>query len=779
MISSNNKVSLVAPSQLPAFVQDDYQTFIAFLEAYYEFLEQDGGVNWGLDKLNSAFDVDAAIDQFLDRFKDQYLNGWPDDMLADKALVIKNIKQFYLSKGTEKSIKFLFRALFGEDITIFYPNRSILKVSDGKWVKEQALRITGNILNIYTGDGNTASYIISDTVNSKANLHVFINETEITQNNFTLSGRTVTLSQNVANNDTLTIDIEGADYNRFVGQQIFGSLSEATAIVEKYKQVFDKGQFYNELTVTDLAKAFVIGENAYTFFIDDENNISIKIAVPITSSVIDVEIVSGGTFYNVGDPLVFTSNVGSGAEAFVASIFRSGIRSLEVLAKGAGFEPGVFFNITGGGGTGAVIQLNGVDSSGFTHPNTYNVTTDIIHTYANTPINSNTYGFPAFANANLNTLLSQSFQYQQYGLCGPVDPTQVLIITEGQDYSAPPTIKLPVPIFEVNVAGNTANVAMTDFGILGSLKIINGGSGYAVGDEVIFTNQPGSSGQDAAAAVTSVSATGGIAKIDFQPPRISGTANISAGSNVVLGIGTAFSNAITANAKIMINNESQIVKTVVNANSIIIFGTWANSANNKKIGVYGRNFIGGSGYHMGELPTISLSSVGGVDANVVCDAVIGDGDDVRVSSLQPVGKIRTIKVSQGGRGYLEPPLVDLTMSGDGTANVIAEIAGGMFQYPGRYKNEDGLLSGTNKIHDRDFYQLYSYVIQSKNTLDKYEKILKQLAHPLGMKQFAEVEVGFAEVSPTDSTNVFSYGAVTENKFLKLSISGKANTHKTP
>ena len=39
-MSTNNKISTVVSNQLPEFVRADHPTFVAFLEAYYEYLEQ-------------------------------------------------------------------------------------------------------------------------------------------------------------------------------------------------------------------------------------------------------------------------------------------------------------------------------------------------------------------------------------------------------------------------------------------------------------------------------------------------------------------------------------------------------------------------------------------------------------------------------------------------------------------------------------------------------------------------------------------------------------------
>ena len=39
-MATNNKISTVVSSQLPEFVRADHPVFVAFLQAYYEYLEQ-------------------------------------------------------------------------------------------------------------------------------------------------------------------------------------------------------------------------------------------------------------------------------------------------------------------------------------------------------------------------------------------------------------------------------------------------------------------------------------------------------------------------------------------------------------------------------------------------------------------------------------------------------------------------------------------------------------------------------------------------------------------
>ena len=43
-MSTNTKISNLVSTQLPGFVREDHPNFVAFLEAYYEYLEQSNTV---------------------------------------------------------------------------------------------------------------------------------------------------------------------------------------------------------------------------------------------------------------------------------------------------------------------------------------------------------------------------------------------------------------------------------------------------------------------------------------------------------------------------------------------------------------------------------------------------------------------------------------------------------------------------------------------------------------------------------------------------------------
>lgn len=136
------KLSTLVPSQLPEFIQSDYSTFISFLEAYYEFLEQDQNAQELLQNARSYADIDRTIDSFVQYFLQQYCTNLPVNVLADKKVLIKNIQDIYRTKGTLKSYELLFRILYNKDIEVFLPSTQILRASDGKWVQQTSIFVT-------------------------------------------------------------------------------------------------------------------------------------------------------------------------------------------------------------------------------------------------------------------------------------------------------------------------------------------------------------------------------------------------------------------------------------------------------------------------------------------------------------------------------------------------------------------------------------------------------------------------------------------------------------
>jgi hypothetical protein len=123
------KNSAVVARQLPEHIREDYPTFVAFVEAYYEFL-QTQGVDF-----STIRDIDRTLEDFVVQFKKELSYNLPN-VTQDERFLLQRIKDQYLAKGSEGSYKLLFRLLYGKDVDIFYPGQQMLRASDGRWNQE-------------------------------------------------------------------------------------------------------------------------------------------------------------------------------------------------------------------------------------------------------------------------------------------------------------------------------------------------------------------------------------------------------------------------------------------------------------------------------------------------------------------------------------------------------------------------------------------------------------------------------------------------------------------
>lgn len=136
------KISTLVPSQLPEFVRSDYSTFVSFLEAYYEFLEQDQSSQELIQNALSYSDIDKTASSFVQYFLKNYATSISPSLLANKPLLIKRINDLYTSKGGEMSFKLLFNILYDTSVSLNYPYEYVLRASDGIWEQRVSIRVT-------------------------------------------------------------------------------------------------------------------------------------------------------------------------------------------------------------------------------------------------------------------------------------------------------------------------------------------------------------------------------------------------------------------------------------------------------------------------------------------------------------------------------------------------------------------------------------------------------------------------------------------------------------
>lgn len=744
----DKKTSLLVEGQIPEFVRDEYPLFVTFLEAYYEFLENKQGTNNNdliteSKNLKTIFDVDQSIDDFEQYFFNTYASLIPVDVQGNKDLLIKNILPLYQAKGSENSFKLLFRFLFGQEPTIFYPKDSILRASDGKWKIDKSIKISTNISSFYTADGNTKQFITISQIPA-ANLDVYVNGTLTTSGFKVLKEyNLIEFDSNLTSNSSLEIFYDSFERTIFNNRKLTGKTSGATTIVEKVFRRYLNNNEILELFVDDKTTIgeFDIGEILETdLFVGDT---LVDVRLRSISELNTITVTDGGGNYNVGDPVLIVAPRSTRTpQAVVSSISKGSIESLTIVNGGAGFKVNAPITADGYSSPFVDIQVTSVLTTSSNSANTFRIFSDVISDIdpANTYINAASYGLSRNT-GNANSIIRHTFSNTSYSNIGEIIGVQ--INSTQVAFSAQPTFDAESANLVIPNIGSTLSntkVYINSFGSLGKTIIHNGGTGYAVRDELVFTNQSGSFGLGAAAEVTQVDANGVIQKIEFVPTKITGTANVFTTNANVIGTGTSCNTQLLVGDQIMVNGEIRVVNTITSNVLFTVNTAFSANSTGKPIRVYGIHLVGGQGYTQDKLPTVTVTSSGGTSANVQVVSVMGDGEQFTASlgNTSP-GAILTISILDSGSGLQSVPEIDLRDYGDGTAVAEAVLIPTVESFPGRWTNQDGLISSNYmKLQGKNYYIDYSYVIVSQIEFSRYKQVLKELLHPAGMIAYAEV-----------------------------------------
>lgn len=266
-------------------------------------------------------DPDNVIDNFLTKFRDEFLATLPDTLAnqVDKRNLIKNINSLYRSKGTNKGHEIFFRILFNEESQIFYPREQLLRVSDGKFDTLKVLRLLPDVGNITELVGRKITGSISGAY-------------AIVENVATYQIGIDTVSEFILNDDSIQGTFQ-------VGEQIQGTASDTDDYYIKAnitgipgtKVITNDGTLN---TVGDIL-SLVAGGTGAVFAIDEIGS----------GGVTDIIIDNKGTDYQVGDVLNF-DNTGTGgieAKGFV-KIVNGGIINEDDTGDKIKLERGIMLN---------------------------------------------------------------------------------------------------------------------------------------------------------------------------------------------------------------------------------------------------------------------------------------------------------------------------------------------------------------------------------------------------------------------------------------------------
>lgn len=398
-------------------------------------------------------------------------------------------------------------------------------------------------------------------------------------------------------------------------------------------------------------------------------------------------------------------------------------------------------------GTAATFQIGGltneevvlVFSDRLGGKNTGNVAfMDIKIDGSNSNVASNGYGFEKYPAGDFNTTLQDVLRYGNKTI-GEI--SVLTSINPGEGYNADPYVLVIEP--------EVASLNKRDF----TIKMSNLNGFFVPGETIEMTansigqqlNITGFSGLAANGVVTSAPEIGEFVW------QSNGTANTATGyifqSSVAGGSGTIkvsnttgifdTSNVIvtsTTNATATVTSSSNVTLTTLAAGSVKTSNTTVLKV--KRLSLY-NDFIDGL--------TI-LGKTSGATA-VISDVAEDDsvppiGENAVISANVQVANtvVSTLKVIDSGFGYVEDETVTLSTPTSPqivTARVVLTKQG---QSEGYYDNQHGFLDSSSKIYDGDYYQDYSYELQTRIPLSKYSEALKTISHTAGTKFFGKVVV---------------------------------------
>lgn len=140
-LKAHHKLAFVPERVIPDFIYENHPEYVELVVAYFDYLDRidtsvspvDLGEYAKIQHLLDLRDIDETLDDFLDKYRFTHTSLLPKNMEADFRFIVKMIKSFYTTKGTEESFKIFFEMVFNADVEFVYPKDNILRASDGKW----------------------------------------------------------------------------------------------------------------------------------------------------------------------------------------------------------------------------------------------------------------------------------------------------------------------------------------------------------------------------------------------------------------------------------------------------------------------------------------------------------------------------------------------------------------------------------------------------------------------------------------------------------------------
>lgn len=717
-MSIEKYVSPFIARQFPSFYNDEGPNFIAFVKAYYEWMESTGKPIGESRSLLEYLDIDTTSDTFIKYFKNTLINSLPESVVIDKTLLMKHVLELYRSKGTKRAYELLFRLVYGEDIELYIPSEYIFKPSDNTWRVPTYLETTGHPkLSLLIGTkirNNAGASAIVESVDKKI-----------------VSGRTINI---------LTITNVSGDFKR--GDRIYQSISndvtqnDGPIIIGSLNAIaitsggtdYTKGDILDVLGSGTQGKARVVSvvdqfNGAINFLLLNGGTGFSTNATVTVKQTLNLDIIDTVGVFSNGQVLVDTSTNANGTIVFANSSFIRIIDRSTTLSFGVGNQvntssgSATIDRITGGTGSGASFKVGGIVDKEL-----LNLNTDYINDYYNLNLDR----------ASNTLLLELTSVTGTFNVGHTVTSTANVLMLEGVKLSA-------------NSVANGESFSNSSLGISG-LYVYRADVSHAWVTSSTDTNL---NNANIVAGVTLISNTNSsVLELVRTPTKqtITGNATIDTvtGSNVTLSSVNGYfvpTKTVTSNSGATGNvavvtrltdwnfpksgfNPTNLDSTIESALTYTVFEVGTIS--------FLSSINPGSQYTSKVYIDVIEPNVAALNITDAFGNIKGHNAVVDSKIVGGNGIISSVQIINSGYGYLDGETVTLGNSNNATVVEGSIIVGMPGLGEGRWLNRKSFASDEMKLQDSLFYQDFSYQIVAEKMLSMYESIVRNLIHPTGI-----------------------------------------------
>lgn len=145
-MSLKNFISPVQRGKLPAFVRSEYPAFETYMMKYFQWLEQDDNFIDVLERWRANNDASTQAEPYITAILRDLGWTWEGPIHIEKTVLLATLRDFYLSRGTKKSFRWLFRVLFNEAVEVEYPRERLLVPSYADYTERTSVFVTADNL---------------------------------------------------------------------------------------------------------------------------------------------------------------------------------------------------------------------------------------------------------------------------------------------------------------------------------------------------------------------------------------------------------------------------------------------------------------------------------------------------------------------------------------------------------------------------------------------------------------------------------------------------------